>query len=76
MSDAMSRHFNRTMTCTKKNCHGRRFMDTDRCFDHQHGMFSMSFFKAWFVFCAILALAMFGLMVWGGIEIVTWVTSR
>ena len=66
---------NSMLKCSKKGCTARRFMDSDRCFDHQ-GMPGGAFFKAWFVFCAVLALVMIGAFLWGGFEIVTWVTSQ
>lgn len=33
-------------------------------------------FVAWFIFCALLGLAVLGVGVWGFIELVGWVTSR
>ena len=66
------------MTCTKKGCTARRFRDSDRCFNHQGlpGLPGGAFFKAWFIFCALVALVMIGAFLWGGFEIVTWVTSQ
>ena len=63
------------LICTKKGCTARRFMDTERCFNHQ-GLPGGSFFKAWFIFCAVLALVMIGFMLWGGVELVQWVTTK
>lgn len=34
------------------------------------------FFVGWFIFCAILGLALLGLGVWAVIELVSWVTSK
>ena len=33
-------------------------------------------FTAWFVFCALVGLAVLGFGVWAAYELVTWVTSQ
>ena len=60
-------------TCTKSGCQRRTFMDTDRCFDHQK---ADAMFKGWFIFVAIIQLAILGALGWAGYELVTWVTSK
>ena len=75
MSTYMTRYRNQMTPCSKKGCDAPRFMDTDRCFDH-YGIPGGGFFKAWFAFCALLALVMIAFMLWGGYELVTWVTSK
>ena len=69
----MSTYLNRTQPCTRSGCNARRFADTDRCFDHQRGR---GLFVAWFLFCAVVALAVLGLGAWAVIEIVQWVTAQ
>jgi hypothetical protein len=63
------------MTCSKRGCSGRTFMDSDRCFDHQRAGIGFGF-GLWFAFCALVALGMLGLVGWAVIELVTWVTAK
>jgi len=60
--------------CSKGGCNRRTFMDTDRCFDHQAG--PGIGFRLWFGFCALVSLAVAGVIIWAVIELVKWVTTK
>lgn len=66
------------INCSKRNCTRRRFMDTDRCFDHQLAMSPATrvAFVLYGIFSVLVALAVLGVCVWAVIELVQWVTSK
>jgi hypothetical protein len=61
------------MTCSKPRCHARAFMDSDRCFDHQH---TPAGFTAFTVLALTFIIVWGGVLIWAVISLVRWVTSQ
>jgi hypothetical protein len=60
--------------CSRPGCGRIAQYGSHRC--PEHNSWIPGWFKAWFVFTALLALAVVGVAVWAVIELVSWVTSR
>lgn len=54
----------------------RQMARAKQMFDDRRVKRASKAFGAWFAFCALLGLALTGLVVWGFIELVLWVTSK